>query len=102
MSATETIDQLKAEGFKVRVRHLRRCADWRGRILEIFLPLHEIRTEGLELLPTGGETRVSIEYPDGLSGVNAVAACSVQDNFCRRTGLELAVSRALDLLGRSS
>lgn len=102
--ASDTLKRLKDEGYKVRVQHLRRAVLWEDcDVEETLYSKHEIRDfpEG-QIVATGGETRVSIETADGFSGVNGVAQCSLKDNFCRKTGLEIALQRALILLGRDA
>ena len=47
------------------------------------------------VLPRGGITTVDIFHGNQLIG-HGVAACSLQDGFCRKTGRELALERALE------
>jgi hypothetical protein len=48
-----------------------------------------------EPYPLGGETTVDLTFPDGGAYVG-VAHCSLRDRFCRRTGIAVALARALE------
>jgi hypothetical protein len=75
----KTIQQLRKDGYKVRVLH--------SRIFKsIILP---------QLSPTGGETIIQITTPDGKITVEGRAICSDKDNFNRKTGNFIALGRAM-------
>ena len=69
--ASRKLAQLREQGWKVRVLHQRQY-DKHG-----------------NLQPRGGTTLVKI------NGNVAVAVCSDQDNYCKKTGLAIALGRVL-------
>lgn len=53
------------------------------------------RRGGWPLAPKGGSTFVWIAGPNGETLATGTARCSEEDQFCRRTGLEIALKRAI-------
>lgn len=72
----KTVQDLRAEGCKVRVHHIRRF-DKNG-----------------QLLPRGGMTIIEIDTPDG-KHYEGKAKCSTKDAYCKRMGRVIAIGRAL-------
>ncbi len=52
---------------------------------------------GEEILPTGGKTRCFLYLGAGINIVGQ-ATCSMSDNFCYKTGREIAYGRAMKKL----
>jgi len=78
----KTVKELRQSGYKVRVHHFRKFNDL------FALDFHN---------PKGGSTEIEVTSPEGIY-VKAEAKCSDQDNFCRKTGVAIALGRALKLL----
>lgn len=81
-----TIHQLRKQGYKVRVHHQRETLD--------VLTLTGINKF---LSARGGSTTIELTTPDGKTAIGE-SRCSLQDNFCRRTGSKLALERAFQKL----
>lgn len=88
----QTVKELRAAGFKVRVIHKRRAND-NGVI--VFGNKRVLKPE--TVLHTGGNTTVEITAPNGAT-TSGHAECSLKDSFCRKTGLSVALGRALKQL----
>lgn len=84
-----TVKNLRKDlSMKVRVNHKRRLQD--GRTLSIF----EIRQNKLQnqILACGGETTVEVTDANQVLRV-ASARCSENDNYCRKTALNICLGR---------
>jgi hypothetical protein len=81
----KTIQQLRQEGYKVRVIHERivNNNDHKG---------------GPKIEPRGGKTIIELTTPVGDKSVFAVAECSKSDNFDRKMGNRIALRRAFQQL----
>ena len=103
---TPTVKQLRESGYKVRVIHSRRFLYIRdGKVNSINLSRKEFDDlklsddkkesimEGLQ--GRGGETRVEILTPEGKE-IWGGASCSIRDSYNKRTGVSLALKRALE------
>lgn len=88
----KSVKELRAAGFKVRVSHKRR-ANNNGTI--VFDNKRCLKPE--TVLHTGGNTTVEITAPNGAT-TSGYAECSLKDSFCRKTGLSVAMGRALKQL----
>lgn len=92
----ETIQQLRENGYKVRVGHYRFFGAASKKSQPVLHsrknPLPE--TEGVNVNPLGGRTEVEITTPDG-DNLKGVAECSVKDHYNRKLGIKIAVARAL-------
>jgi hypothetical protein len=75
----KTIQQLRKEGYKVRVMH--------GRITG----------KSGAISPRGGTTVIELTTPQGTT-VIAKAECSYKDNFNRRVGNQIALGRAINMI----
>lgn len=96
----EYINKLKDAGFDVKVSHKR---VFRGGMLLSRYEARERHIPWREAKQKGGLTRVSVSKPvsaDEVIGGSAQAVCSPQDNFCRHTGLKLALARAMQNVPR--
>lgn len=80
---THTVEQLRKQGYKVRVKHFRRHH-------------FEIKVGGQKQVvdPRGGRTVVEITSPSGLNAVGESFCCPI-DNFDRKLGLKIALGRAI-------
>lgn len=90
-----TVQDLRKRGFKVYVQH-RRMYEHGASIVGPF-NYSEAQRLGLysnELTACGGDTLVEIFRNGHLIG-KGEAKCSWKDNFCRKTGMMLAIERAL-------
>jgi hypothetical protein len=79
---TKTIHQLRKEGYKVKVYHYRDTID-----VMTFSGIQKF------LNARGGSTRIEITTPEGKTLVGE-SKCSKKENFCRRTGNQIAIGRA--------
>ena len=94
------LEVLKAAGAKVRITHFRPFrweAPYAKKVLYSRYDLNRMGAQGAAFASRGGMTIAVIEWPDG-TAVCAVSLCSDKDNFCRRTGRDTALARALGLL----
>lgn len=111
------VNNLRAEGFRVRVTHYRRYLNYDGMKLFVYSltpkdvnkPLHlnnhndfafvelpNVHSPGLKwALPHGGKTYVTITDPDNKYHFTGTAKCSVRDQYCKREGVQLALNRAM-------
>jgi hypothetical protein len=96
-----TVKEMRESGFKVRVLHKR---FWREDTL-CFTPKYLKNNKDKFLIAQrdiggpgrsakGGETVVEITLPDGREA-RGEAFCSLKDGYNKKTGVSLAVSRAL-------
>jgi len=96
----EKIEQLKRDGLQVHVAHFR-TLERTGALVK----KHELSkiflSEDVEpprLSPKGGYTKVTVRDPFGGRLATGYAWCSKLDNFNKRTGLTIALGRALKAL----
>lgn len=82
-----TIKQLRQQGYKVRVHHTRR---------QKVIP--KLMGNAYEVSPRGGSTTIELTTPDKQQTVIAKSVCSLEDNFNRKMGNEIAIGRALKQL----
>jgi hypothetical protein len=85
----KTIQQLRKEGYKIRVIH------------ERIVKLEEDRRDlsaRLVAQPRGGKTIIEVTTPNQEHSVFAVAECSKKDNFNRKIGNRVALRRAFQQL----
>lgn len=98
MTTAERIKALQDLGFEVLVSHRRPVEFFTETGLLTKYELEEYRQEynarSLSFLEKGGTTTVTIKH-DGLVVCDGKAVCSKRDNFCRKTGLEYALDRAI-------
>lgn len=101
-----TVQQLRDNGYKVSVSHYRFFnLDPAGWWVDEEGNAHttNIAHQGMikrlnkKPLPRGGMTFVAITTPDEVTS-NAYSACSMSDNYCKKTGREIAIGRALKKL----
>lgn len=95
------IEDLKEIGYEVEVTHLRWVHGDEGP-LEIPIPTAYVEPHE-EIIPNGGVTVVDIFDKEGNVLSTGIAHCSIEDNFNKRIGRQLALGRAiyqLDLKGR--
>lgn len=100
MTNKDKIKELKDQGFKVYIAHLRPVEP-----VEVELGIlhvdglwrkHEIKNRGWSVSPRGGETHVNIwDVEKGESVAHGIAVSSKKDQFNKRTGLSIALGRAL-------
>lgn len=92
-----TVKELRSQGYKVRVTHRRRYPNAYFGIEDENWTRYEAEKFGYSprlASLTGGYTKVEITTPEG-EDLAGIAECSLKDNFCRKTGRELAIERAL-------
>jgi hypothetical protein len=86
-----TIEETRKSGIRTNVQHYRMTE--RG----VFLQTSRKRDKkGIKFSATGGITVVTLSHEGETS--TAISSCSVSDNFCYKTGTEIALSRALAAL----
>lgn len=69
-----TVEELRKDGYKVRVKHFRRT-----------------NSEGIN--SRGGKTVVEVTTPEGVTLVG-ISRCSRKENFNKRLGVRIALGRA--------
>ena len=69
-----------------------------GKPYRIRVSHHRERDENGKALPRGGVTVVVFEDENRAPVAAAQAFCSPKDNFCRRTGRNVAIGRVIKLL----
>jgi hypothetical protein len=85
-----TIQELRVSGNKVRCVHSRFTADQ-----TLLIPNNVFKSNPvLKRSSRGGSTVIEIVTPENKIG-KGVALCSKKDAFCRKKGLELALTRAM-------
>jgi len=82
-----TIKYLRQNGYKVRVIHSRH-----------FHEFDRIGGKSKEVSAKGGSTTIEVTTPDKQHNVFGEAICSLEDNFNRRVGNEIALGRAVEIL----
>ncbi len=100
------VETLRKQGLRIRVQHFRYTT---LNPVRSYTVTHDESTPSLTrvskhvrkeeafpdlILQSGGETRVSIQTPDGREA-SAVARCSRKDPYRKRLGVYLAAKRAL-------
>lgn len=102
-ATTSVLPSLRRGGVKVRIRHERyveyildgNAPAGSNARLEPYARRYDKRAPGCPgPLPCGGKTTVDLVFPDGGS-YTGTALCSLSDRFCRRTGIAIALERAL-------
>ena len=85
----ETVKSLRQKGYKVKCFHTRNIPDL----------LSEGNTNyNYELFDAkGGKTEVQLIDPNGIKA-SGEAKCSNKENYCRKTGVKIALGRALKAL----
>jgi hypothetical protein len=83
-----SVHNLRRMGYKVKVWHTR----------------NEIEKQhfggfSYELDPHGGMTEVEVYDMDDQKSYVGTALCSDKDNYCRKTGVKIALGRALKQMG---
>lgn len=98
MTNPEIIQRLRANGYRVRIRHLRYvdCAI----LVPRPYPMAAVRVMGMGRFvdPHGGVTCVDIERPGAVAPehlIRGVSRCSCEDNFVQKDGLRMAFVDAL-------
>lgn len=93
------LPSLRRGGVKISIKHKRYlyCTD--SHDCETITGLtsygrHWESDYGMIPYPLGVETTITLTFPDG-GTYTGVATCSLQDRFCRRTGIAVALERAL-------
>lgn len=81
----KSVKEYRQAGYKVRVLHHR----------EFWTPFGSMKSP--EPTPKGGKTAIEITSPEGLTS-KGEAKCSDRDNFCRKTGVAIALGRAVKIL----
>lgn len=91
-----TVQELRQQGFKVRVTHRRFFK--RGDSKVLLSRKEYYYDDGIQysddILPKGGETIIEITTPAGYE-YEGVALCSKKDAFNRKEGVRIALERAL-------
>lgn len=82
-----TIKQLRQNKYKVRVMH--------SRLNEC---VKKIGGDYFQIASRGGSTTIEVTTPDKQITVTGKSVCSLEDNFNRRVGNEIALGRALQQL----
>lgn len=103
-----SVKELRNKGYKVFVTHYRRYIDEYGDIR--LGTRYDIEDSGgfyngvsvysASILPTGGQTRVLVETPEG-RWIEKIVKCSDKDMYSRKIGRSIGIGRALKELGIS-
>lgn len=88
-----TVQQLRQDGYKIRVSHYRRIQgpnkDFYYGFKSTVKPI-----SGEVIQQKGGKTIVTVTTPDGISTFGE-ALCSRKDHFCYKRGCQIALGRAM-------
>lgn len=100
MKSIPTVHELRKSGYKVKLSHHRRFFRYdpfTGKKHTVIIPwsLKEEHFKDYFLDPKGGETHVSIYKEGSGESFDSVAFCSVEDHFCRKSGIKKSIARAL-------
>lgn len=76
----KTVKELRQSGYKIKVIHYRLYVDKFD------------YNEGISA--KGGRTELLLMSPEGIQ-IKAEAKCSPKDNYCRKTGVAIALGRAV-------
>lgn len=87
----KTIAELKADGYEVRVTHLRNAYILEGRV--ILAPAHLLRAFGVRASSKMGATVVQLKKDGKVT--TGLSVVHPKDNFNRKRGLAIALARAL-------
>lgn len=93
MNVHNTIQQLNDGGFTVRASHARKLTDGPDVVLT-YQNIKRQKIDGSRISAKGGATYVTITGPNG-QRYWGESKCSDKDAFSRRTGMQLALSRAI-------
>ena len=83
----KSVKEYRQNGHKVKVEHYRPIS--RNRFIS-----YSRKTKG-DVLPHGGFTIVTMTFPDGVTK-KGVSFCAETDQFCYRSGVEMAISRIIE------
>lgn len=84
----KTVEQLRKEGYKIRVEHFRPCK-YSGDLVR-----YSRRVKDIDVQPNGGETTVTVTTPDGRDYVGG-SKCHYNDVFNYGRAVTIALGRAL-------
>lgn len=115
MNNKNIVDQLKSQGYKLTINHLRISTgdfaaakvihnlgvkNW-AKIERLVNPTYMLRSafseDGHDISPRGGKTEVIAVAPDGQEFYGE-AHCSLADNYRRNDGITKALGRLLSVL----
>jgi len=104
MKVNPTVHQLRLSGKKVKITHLRRYSNYNQRTgkkktLLLCYEAHRDNYPTFFLEARGGETRLVLSNGDeDPNAISVVAECASNEAYNRKTGVEVAVGRALKIL----
>ena len=104
MKVNTTVHQLRLSGKKVKITHLRRYSRYDGRTgkKKTFLLSYEEHRDQYStffLEARGGLTKLTLSNgDDDPNPISVEAECSSSEAYNRKTGVEVAVGRALKIL----
>ena len=90
MNTKSVIDNLKSEGCEVKVLHERTVS---GAKYEASKPVKMLKELNVTPFCKGGKTFVFIKNKEGM--FSGMAECSLEDNFNKKRGVQIALGRAL-------
>lgn len=93
----KTLEQLKAEGYEVRVTHLRNAQQSDDADRALLVQPHIARKLGMPINPRGGITIVEVRRIAGHGGKwsRGFAFTHPKDNFQKKVGVAIALGRAM-------
>jgi len=106
MKVNSTVHQLRLSGKKVKITHLRRYSKYDERTGKKTTRLlcyedHRDHYSTFFLEARGGETRLILSLTeDDPNPISVVAECSSSEAYNRKTGVQVAVGRALKILNQ--
>lgn len=107
MKANTTVHQLRLSGKKVKITHLRRYSKFDERTGKKTTHLlcfedHRDHFNSFFLEARGGETRLTLSLSEeDPNPISVVAECSLTEAYNRKTGVQVAVGRALKILNQA-
>ena len=106
MKANPTVHQLRLSGKKVKITHLRRYSKYdertgKKKTLILCYEDHRDNFPTFFLEARGGQTRLALSNSDeDPNPITVVAECSNDEAYNRKTGVQVALGRALKLISK--
>lgn len=103
MKANPTVHQLRLSGKKVKITHLRRYSKFdertgKKKTLLLSFEDHRDNHPSFFLEARGGETKLALSNSeDDPNPITVVAECSINEAYNRKTGVQVALGRAVKL-----
>lgn len=105
----KTVHDLRKNGWKVKVGHYRQLYKYDPKTgvksKKLVLDKEWFKTDqysDLYLNPKGGVTKLHITSPDGQVNLYTLAYCDEKDYYTKKTGVKIALGRALKEINKTN